>query len=571
MTRRRLIPPWAAQIFAEERRLVLDALILGVIGALAARLFIWMQTGVAWLLLEKIAHYVPPIPPAEGKVVIPPLPHGFWRIPLVTTLGGLLSGILVYGLAPEAEGHGTDAIVRAFHTRGGKVRPRVAPVKLIASAITLGSGGSAGREGPTAMFAAGIGSIYATLTRRSDVERRILLLTGAAAGLGAIFRSPIGAALFVIEVLYAEMEFEAAGLVYTTLGAVIGYAVNGLFVGWTPLFSVHPLLTTPSVRATAAFVVLGALSGLVATVLPGGFYRFRDLFLALKVPRMLKPAIGGLLLGLVALAFPQVLGGGYGWMQLAIEGRIALGTMIALVFAKIVALGLSIGSGGSGGVFAPALFIGAMLGAAVAFVMGLPPSSFAVVGMAAVFAGAARVPIATLLMVTEMTGGYQLLVPTAATVMLSYLVQTAIAPRLRYQTLYEAQVPGRAESAAHSAEYLNGVLRLLEQRQLALPKQAVHFNLWSLLASGMPIELSEGKQLWAGAVGHGPLFQQPLSAAVPDAGELEVIAVLRDEHTLLAHPDLTLRARDRLIAIGTAPARAWFEQLASHRVGRSTV
>lgn len=539
---------------------MLDALILGVVGGLAAQLFVWMQSGVAWLLLQKVAHYVPPAPAAEGRMILPTLPHGWWRIPLVTTLGGLLSGALVYGLAPEAEGHGTDAIVRAFHTSKGKVRNRVAPVKLVASAITLGSGGSAGREGPTAMFAAGIGSIYATLFKRTDEERRILLLTGAAAGLGAIFRSPIGAALFVIEVLYAEMEFEAAGLVYTTLGAVIGYAVNGLFVGWRPLFEVHPLLTVPSVRATVAFLVLGALAGGVGTLLPSAFYWFRDLFASLRMPRVLKPALGGLLLGLLALAFPQVLGGGYGWMQLAIEGRMALWTLVALVFVKIVGLGLSIGSGGSGGVFAPSLFVGAMLGAAVAHVLHLPPASFALVGMAAVFAGAARVPIATLLMVTEMTGGYQLLVPTAATVMLSYLIQTAVSRRLRYSTLYEAQVPGRSESGAHAADSLHGVLTALDQRRLAVAQGEGQLSLWGLLEGGPPVSLGEGKALWAGVVGHGPLAGRPLSEAVPDAGELEVVAVLREEHTLLPHPDLTLRPADRLIAIATPDARGWFER-----------
>lgn len=539
---------------------MLDSLVLGVVGGLAAQLFVWMQSKVAWLLLQKLAHYVPPSPAAEGRMVIPVLPHDWWRIPLVTTVGGLLSGIIVYGLAPEAEGHGTDAIVRAFHTAKGRIRARVAPVKFIASAITLGSGGSAGREGPTAMFAAGMGAIYGSFFKRTDDERRLLLLIGAAAGLGAIFRSPIGAALFAIEVLYAEMEFEAAGLVYTTLGAVVGYAVNGLFVGWKPLFEVHPLLVTPTVRATVAFLILGGLAGVVGTLLPTGFYWFRDLFSSLKMPRMLKPALGGLLLGLLALLFPQVLGGGYGWMQLAIEGRIALGTLVALVFVKIVGLGLSIGSGGSAGVFAPALFVGAMLGAAVAVVLKLPPASFALVGMAAVFAGAARVPIATLLMVTEMTGGYQLLVPTAATVMLSYLVQTAISPRLRYSTLYEAQVPGRAESGAHAADYLHGVLTALDQRRLAMAHGAGQLSLWGLLEGGPPVSLGEGKALWAGEVGDGPLARRALSEATPDAGELEVIAVLREEHTLLAHPNLELRPTDRLIAVGTPEARGWFER-----------
>jgi CIC family chloride channel protein len=202
-----------------------------------------------------------------------------------------------------------------------------------------------------------------------------------------------------------------------------------------------------------------------------------------------------------------------------------------------------------------------MLGAAVAHVAGLPPASFALVGMAAAFAGAARVPIATLLMVTEMTGGYQLLVPAAATVMLSYLVQTALSPWLRYRTLYEAQVPGRVESGAHAADYLHGVLKLLTERKLSVPQGTAHLDLWTLLEDGLPVDLGEGKQLWAGTVGSGPLARRPLAEVVPpEGGELEVIAVLREEHTLLPHPELVLRTTDRLIAIGTLPARPWFEE-----------
>ena len=166
-----------------------------------------------------------------------------WLIPIATTLGGLISGALVYGLAPETEGHGTDTVVKAFHWTAGKLRARVAPVKMIASAITIGSGGSAGREGPTALIAAGFGSIYADLLKRSDRERRLLILMGMAGGLSAIFRSPIGTAIFAVEVLYGGMDFESEALIYCMLAAIVAYAVNGRFVGWQPLFRVPPDLS----------------------------------------------------------------------------------------------------------------------------------------------------------------------------------------------------------------------------------------------------------------------------------------------------------------------------------------
>jgi hypothetical protein len=156
-------------------------------------------------------------------------------------LGGLFSGLLVFTFVPEAEGHGTDAVVSAFHHTAGKLRLRVVPLKMLASAITIGSGGSAGREGPTALISAGIGSAYGKLGARTEHERRLLLLIGAAAGLSAIFRSPIGSALFVVEVLYGDMEFEAAGLLYAMLASIVAFAVNGFFVGHVPLFDIQRL------------------------------------------------------------------------------------------------------------------------------------------------------------------------------------------------------------------------------------------------------------------------------------------------------------------------------------------
>ncbi len=252
--------------------------------------------------------------------------HGLWLIPIVTTLGGLISGLLVYSLAPEAEGHGTDTVVKAFHQASGFLRARVPGLKMLASAITIGTGGSAGREGPTALISAGIGSIYASLGRRSEDDRRLLTLIGMASGLSAIFRSPIGTAFFAIEVLYANMEFDASALLYTMIGSVVAYIVNGWFVGFQPLFQIPQNLTVSSVADYSWYIVLGIFSGLVATILPNMFYLLRDAFHALPGPPHIKPAIGGLFLGLLALALPQVLGGGYGWMQMAIDGKLALGS-----------------------------------------------------------------------------------------------------------------------------------------------------------------------------------------------------------------------------------------------------
>jgi len=548
-----------------ERRLILDTVLLGVVGALSAQLFIWMLGTAQSLLLTGITGYEPPTLPIEGGILRESLgPHGLWLIPLATTLGGLLSGILIYSFASEAEGHGTDTAVKAFHRAAGYLRARVPPLKMLASAITIGSGGAAGREGPTALISAGVGSLYGTLGDRSDKERRLLVLIGMAAGLSAVFRSPIGTAIFAIEVLYSDMEFDAGALLYTMLGAVVAYAVNGLFVGYEPLFQVPADLGITGFSEYFWYVVLGIVAGAVGTLLPAVFYRVRDLFVALPLRPHVKPAIGGLGLGLLALWLPQVLGGGYGWIQNAIDGALPLKLLVLLTFAKIVALSLTVSSGGSGGVFAPTLYIGAMLGGALAALLHLPPAPLVIVGMAAVFSGAARVPVATLLMVAEMTGGYQLLVPAALSVVLSYLTQVALSQSLKYRSLYEAQVPGRADSPAHRMEHLHSALRLLGEQPGTLPSGFGNEQLRGLLASGIPVTLPDGKQLLLGVIPKGSSFEGLTFPAEfpPDLeGQVEILAAFREGKTYLPHEDFRLRDGDQMLVVVAKGAR---ERLSKH-------
>lgn len=547
-----------------QRRLILDTLLLGVAGALSAQLFQFLLRVASDFFLTRLAGYQFPGLPSEGGALRQVVgPHGLWLIPVVITLGGLISGILVYSLAPEAEGHGTDTAVKAFHRSGGFLRARVAPLKMIASAITIGSGGSAGREGPTALIAAGFGSIYATITKRSEEDRRLLVLIGVAAGLSAIFRSPIGTAFFAIEVLYSDMEFDSRALLYTMIGSVTAYAVNGLFVGFRPLFSVPATTGAPNFSSYFWYAGLGLVAGLVATILPMTFYTVRDGFHAIPIPPHFKPAIGALGVGLMALFLPQVLGGGYGWIQEAINGSLAMGLLLTLVFAKILALALTVSSGGSGGVFAPSLYIGAMLGGFLAAMFHQPPAAFAVVGMAAVFAAAARVPIATLLMVTEMTGGYQLLVPAALAVMLSYLIQKNLTEHLglKYYSLYEAQVPRRIDSPAHQVDQVREAVRLLAKSHVSMPKHVTHLDLNNLLDSGFPIDLPGNKQVLIGTLKPdspciGSSIKQSFSNL--DHDELELIAIIRGNETLIPHPDIILQPGDRLLAIAS-PA-AWRQQ-----------
>lgn len=317
-----------------EPRLLLESALLGVAGALSAQVFMWLLRACNWIFLYWIGGYQAPGLESGHALVQQIGRHGLWLIPVVTTLGGLLSGFLVYRFAPEAEGHGTDAAVNAFHRQEGLIRPRVAPIKMLASAITIGSGGAAGREGPIALITATIGSFYARLTHHTEEQRRLLLLAGMAAGLSAIFRSPMGTGVFAIEVLYGNMEFEVGALLYTMCSSAVAYAVNGLFVGFRPLFLI-PAIATPVLKGYASYAVLGLAAGVIGTLLPVVFYRVRDFFRMLPVPVWTKPAVGGLGVGVLALWLPQVLQGGYGWIQLAINGQIALRILLILIFAKM--------------------------------------------------------------------------------------------------------------------------------------------------------------------------------------------------------------------------------------------
>ena len=545
--------PGRSVMMRRQHVLLVDTIVLGVVGALAAQIFVWLLHLSQDLFLTHLAGYVPPDLPSGGGTLRQIIgAHWLWLVPVATTLGGLISGVLVYSIAPEAEGHGTDTAVRSFHRDSGFIRPRVTPLKIVASAITIGSGGSAGREGPTALFSAGVGSIYASLTHRSDAEKRLLVLIGMAAGLSAIFRSPIGTAIFAVEVLYGEMQFEAGALIYTMIGSIIAYAVNGLFVGWQPLFQVPAGLTAGSMAGYGWFIVLGLGSGVVGALLPTVFYGVRDAFKAIPIPPHVKPAIGGLGVGLLALALPQVLGGGYGWIQEAIDGNLALTILGLLVFAKMLAFALTVSSGGSGGVFAPSLFVGAMVGSFLAQLVGQPPAAFAVIGMAAVFGSAARIPIATLLMVTEMTGGYSLLAPAALAVMLAFLVQRQLTANAKYGSLYEAQVPRPADSPAHRMEHLRTAIKMLGERRLFDAETLGHLNLFSLLESGIPVDLPDGKQLLIETLPpNSPWVGKPVKEGgfMRDDVDWEVVALLRDEHLILPHPNTVMEADDEVLIL----------------------
>jgi chloride channel protein, CIC family len=536
-----------------NQRLIIDALFLGVVGALSAQLFMFLLHGSQSFFMDWLAGYRPPGLPEEGGVLLEFFgPHSRWLIPLSTTLGGLISGILVYSIAPEAEGHGTDTAVKAYHRSAGYIRPRVPVIKMIASAITIGSGGSAGREGPTALISAGIGSIYASVFNRSEQERRTIVLIGMAAGLSAIFRSPIGCAIFAVEVLYRDMEFEAGALFYAMLASIVAYVLNAAFVGWQPLFQIPADIGVTEFTEYFWYVFLGIAAGLVATILPTIFYGFRDCFKRIPIANIFKPAIGGFLLGVLALFLPQVLGGGYGWIQEAIDGKLPVYMLLALIFAKILSFSFTVSSGGSGGIFAPSLFVGAMLGGFMAHLLGQPCAPFVVIGLVAVFGAAARVPFATLLMVAEMTGGYQLLVPAATALSVSLAIQMTLTRHLTYKSLYEGQVRSRGDSPAHHAEHLKVAINLLRNGQVPSSVVGERLNLLGLLEKGIELDLGDGQKLDIIQLSYedpclGDSFRSV--CMLKKLGTNENVAMIRQGKIYLPDAEETLHPGDKILAL----------------------
>ncbi|HEX9660317.1 MAG TPA: chloride channel protein [Rhodothermales bacterium] len=437
------------------------SVLIGVAGAFAALAFSQLLELVSNFALFDLTGYQPPAEdPSEAKgfdLERSLNPTRRWLLLVVPAVGGLISGWLVYKFAPEAEGHGTDAVIKAFHRGHGIIRPRVAVVKALASSVTIGTGGSAGREGPIAQIAATIGSNMATKLKLSDQDRREFLVAGVAAGVGSIFKSPLGGAFFAVEVLYRD-DIETRSIMPATIAAITGYSIYSSLVGSSTVFTtpgfefINPVELVP----LTVFALTCAVVGIFYTNV---FYATREkLFDRITVPPHLKPAIGGLVVGGIAFLFPAVLGSSYSWLQQAIDGNLPVVIMATLLFTKIVATSFTIGSGGSGGVFAPSLVIGGMLGGIfgegmhrLAPELVTQPEMYVMIGMATFFTGVANVPISTTIMISEMTGSYKLLVPLIFSGVIVHLLS-------RRWSLYKQQVRSHNESPAYQMEVAPDVL-----------------------------------------------------------------------------------------------------------------
>ncbi|HOE60694.1 MAG TPA: chloride channel protein [Kiritimatiellia bacterium] len=442
------------------RALVLCAL-TGLVAGLAASGFYWLLEAGRYLLLERLGHYSPPLAAGEFPL-FPPVAHEApvrWVLLLLPAVGGLLSALLVKGFAPSAGGHGTDAAIYAYHRNEGRIPFAVIPVKALASALVIGSGGSAGCEGPVTQIGAGCGSAVAGLLKLDATERRILMAAGLAAGVGAIFRAPLAGAIFAAEIFYSGLDIEYEVMMPSLVASTIAYTVFALFFGWQPLFVMTPYNFDAPLKL-GPYLLLALVVAFGAKLYIHVFRRTEAWCRNLsRVPTWLKPALGGMLTGLIGFFLPEVLGSGYGLIQQALAVGSPLAerfgspsfTMLWLIFfGKILATSFTVGSGGSGGVFGPALVAGSTLGAATGLTLmrllpalDLHPGAFALVGMAGFLASCVRVPIAAIIMVSEITGNHELLLPSMWVCGIAYWIGNG-------WTLYRSQVRTRDCSPAHS-------------------------------------------------------------------------------------------------------------------------
>ncbi len=504
---------WVDRAQPSELGLALGTSILVGLGTgLGSVLFRWLTEGVSALAFERVPGLVPF--PAIYFVLVP-------------ALGGLLVGPLTYLLAREAKGHGVPEVMQALALRGGRIRPVVALVKTVASAITIGTGGSAGQEGPIVQIGAALGSSVGQFLRLSNARIRNLVACGAAGGIAAVFNAPIGGVLFAVEVLLGELNVGnfSSVVVAAVAASVVSRAVFGSF----PAFRV-PAYELVSFWELALYAALGILAGLVAVFYIHVLYATEDFFERWQAPEYLKPAVGGLGVGLIALKFPEVLGGGYAVIERVLASQVVIGTLLALLLFKLMATSLTLGSGGSGGVFAPALFLGAALGGVFGQVvhswlpaLTAPAGAYALVGMAAVFAGSAHAPMTAIVILFEMTGDYRIILP----LMLATVIGTLVAQRLHRESIYTLKLVRRG-------------IRLERGRDVDVMQSVRVGEVMTRDVETVSADMSaeELAGLFAQTHHHG-------FPVLDERGELFGIVTIQDLNRALARPDFArLRVRD---------------------------
>jgi chloride channel protein, CIC family len=570
-------------VYRDLARWAMIAVPIGIVAGLGAVAFYDLVEATATFFLTQIAGITLP---TEGTATLSQLTWSstFPRIllvPVTMLAGGAAVGAIAWGLAPEVAGHGTDATIRAFHRGGGKIRARVPVLKTIASAITLGSGGTGGREGPVSQIGGGFGSLWSDLVRLGDRDRRVALATGMGAGIAAIFRAPLGGAVYSAEILYTA-DFEPEVFVPAIIASVVSYSVYSSILGFHSLFATPPALVNYAFDPDRLplYLVLGVVCGVTGLGFIVLYRRSEAWFASRDWHPVLRPVVGAGIASAIFvgtyLALPEQahfaalssLSIGYGFVQVAMLGLLSSGNFTLLVFAVLASAVLIrmamtscvVGSGGSAGLFGTSVVVGAFLGTAVGgffhdLLPGLVPLSvvavFSIVGMMSFFGGISKAPLAVLIMVTEMAGSYTVL-PAA---MLSIFVAYVVTGRSH---IYTEQLPSRIESPAHFQEYRDyylagtpvGEIAELQTQRLA-PGRSVGEAIDVAVTHGRSALSVEYEGEWWGWVQLSALLGVPADLrSTTDVGDLVQPADLLVSSDLSAEEVLRLmEVRDVTVAI----------------------
>ncbi len=409
----------------EQIYMVLVSLFIGLLGGLGSvgfRKIIHLLQRVSWGTDSPTLEYLHALP-------------GWWKL-LAPAGGGLVVGLVIYYFASEAKGHGVPEVMESVALRGGRIRPRVVVAKLFASGVCIASGGSVGREGPIVQIGSAIGSTIGQWLGVGQRRLRTLVGCGAAAGIAGTFNAPVAGALFAVEILLGD--FGVSQFSPIVISSVAATVVGRHFLGDTPAFEVHPY-SLVSAGELFAYAVLGIVAGLTALLFVRTLYGLEDAFDRLPLNGVLRAVIGGGLVGGIGLYYPEIFGVGYEAINQALRGELLWQFLLVLAAIKILAVGLTLGSGGSGGIFAPSLFIGAMVGGAVGSAVHSiwpnatgGPGAYALVGMGAVVAAGTHAPITAILIIFELTEDYKIILP----LMISCIIATLLATRLQKASIY---------------------------------------------------------------------------------------------------------------------------------------
>ena len=438
----------------ERIYMVLVSVAIGLLGGLFAvgfRLLIQNLNRVAWHQGSYTLEYIAGLP-------------AWWKI-LVPAIGGLMVGLITYRFAREAKGHGVPEVMEAVALRDGLIRPRVVIAKMFASGICIASGGSVGREGPIVQIGSAVGSTVGQWLKIDPRRLRTLVGCGAAAGIAATFNAPVAGALFAVEIILGD--FGVAQFSPIVISSVAATVVSQHFLGDFPAFVV-PGYSLVHPNELFAYAGMGILAGVVAVGFVRTLYGFEDLFDKITFPSPVKALLGGAAIGVIGIWFPHIFGVGYEAINEALNGTMVWSFMLVLVVVKILAVSITIGSGGSGGIFAPSLFIGAMLGGGIGTVVHslwplstADPGAYALVGMGAVVAAGTHAPITAILIIFELTSDYKIMLP----LMISCIIATLVATRIQHASIYTLKLLRRGIDI-HKGKDVNVLQSLVVRDQM---------------------------------------------------------------------------------------------------------